>query len=394
MRSFRWPCALVMVLACASISVSQDEYGEMDFERAESDRTAQVHPGQEGVYVVKKWDTLWDLAYSFMNDPFMWPEIWESNPQLDNPHLIYPGDRLRIPTLTGGRMSQPANRQAYLEQPDFSALTRGIALTQEESLQSDESETPVVGERELPDGEVARLFRSLVSKNFFTDDYLSKVGRLWFEKNPEGKFFPGNGKLDACEKGNLYRLYDEIKVELFTIDTYRPGDIIEVIQSVRMTRFNGKKANLIRTVGRAKVIEAKGTRLRAKLVDVYDVIRCSDRIGAFRLHPERTIDAVVEASEDLEGTVFERVQKTESPYIYDSFIIDKGSVDGVRFGDIFAVYPRKKSDAVERNPSIVACVVHLQETSSTLSIVKMHSDRLNSGDSVRLEYRLVFDQSE
>src|SRR5690606_26090393 len=47
-------------------------------------------------YVVKKGDTLWDISTMFLRDPWLWPEIWYTNPQIDNPHLIYSSDIITI----------------------------------------------------------------------------------------------------------------------------------------------------------------------------------------------------------------------------------------------------------------------------------------------------------
>jgi hypothetical protein len=51
---------------------------------------------REGVYVIKKGDTLWDLSGRFLNDPFLWPKLWQSNQYITNPHWIYPGNPIRF----------------------------------------------------------------------------------------------------------------------------------------------------------------------------------------------------------------------------------------------------------------------------------------------------------
>ncbi len=54
-------------------------------------------------YVVKRGDTLWGIASMYLRDPWLWPEVWIINPQVPNPHLIYPGDTLSLAFSADGR---------------------------------------------------------------------------------------------------------------------------------------------------------------------------------------------------------------------------------------------------------------------------------------------------
>jgi LysM repeat protein len=117
-------------------------------------QTAQLlRPDAPMNYTVKRGDTLWDISAVFLKDPWFWPEIWQINPQVENPHLIYPGDVLSLAVGAGGDAHvfvsqysgarlQPSLRSEELNGPidtlPYAAiaafLSKPSVLTQEEIL--------------------------------------------------------------------------------------------------------------------------------------------------------------------------------------------------------------------------------------------------------------------
>jgi len=60
-----------------------------------------LNPRAPKKYTVVKDDTLWDISGRFLTKPWLWPQIWDYNPQIQNPHLIFPGDEISIEYING-----------------------------------------------------------------------------------------------------------------------------------------------------------------------------------------------------------------------------------------------------------------------------------------------------
>ena len=87
---------------------------------------ADNHPDE---YVVKVGDTLWDIAATFLKDPWYWPEVWYVNPQIENPHLIYPGDVLALVNIDGQQRITNVRASTYRLSPQARITPLSEAIT-------------------------------------------------------------------------------------------------------------------------------------------------------------------------------------------------------------------------------------------------------------------------
>lgn len=113
-----------------------------------------LNPRHPDTYVVQTGDTLWDIAAMFLRDPWYWPEIWQINPQIQNPHLIYPGDVLSLAFLDDGRPvvfreSGPGNTVRLSPRIRTEQLEEAIPTIPLEALRSFVSRPTILSEEEL-----------------------------------------------------------------------------------------------------------------------------------------------------------------------------------------------------------------------------------------------------
>ncbi len=88
-----------------------------------------IRPDHPDEYIVVKRDTLWDISGRFLDKPWQWPAIWHVNPQIANPHLIYPGDVISLVYIDGVPQLRLRRGDTVKLSPSVRAVDRGDPIT-------------------------------------------------------------------------------------------------------------------------------------------------------------------------------------------------------------------------------------------------------------------------
>ncbi len=133
--------APVATSGSTSIEPAQSTYSEPEPYEPIVELVSEPAPLAEGApdqYVVQVGDTLWDIAATFLKDPWYWPEIWYVNPDIENPHLIYPGDVLGLVYIDGQPRITNVRASTYRMSPQarVTPLTESITSIPFEDIQA------------------------------------------------------------------------------------------------------------------------------------------------------------------------------------------------------------------------------------------------------------------
>ncbi|MBW9267704.1 MAG: LysM peptidoglycan-binding domain-containing protein [Candidatus Thiodiazotropha sp. (ex. Lucinisca nassula)] len=108
-----------------------------------------LNPSHPERYTVVKGDTLWDISSMFLRDPWLWPEVWYVNPQIANPHLIYPGDEIVLTYRDGRPVLQLSRKNSLSPRVRATPLDQAIPTIPIDAIAPFLTRPYVVDENEL-----------------------------------------------------------------------------------------------------------------------------------------------------------------------------------------------------------------------------------------------------
>ena len=238
----------------------------------------------EGVYTIKKGDTLWDISSKFLNDPFLWPKLWEKNPYITNPHWIYPGNPIR---LTGVEPEKKVEPQAVKkEEPQKAGEEKPQEAVEEPGVKEPEvekAESPAPSPVERKQEEVAELKPEV--KPAPVDEkppYLRESRSGGFMSNLE---YRGIGiVLESREGKNMMSEGDILYLTLRTAESVAIGNKYTVFRAGEEIRHPvtekrvGRKYNII---GNIQLIDRSENFYTAKVIECFDAIMRGDYIQPY-----------------------------------------------------------------------------------------------------------------
>ena len=258
---------------------------------------ADNHPNE---YVVQVGDTLWDIAATFLKDPWFWPEIWHINTQIENPHLIYPGDVLGLVYIDGQPRITNVRASTYRLSPQarISPITQAVTSIPYESVSAFLSSGAVLEKREAD-----RLPHLLATKG---DHLIASAGNLVYVRG-----------LDDAQLGSRYNVV-EVGGPLIDPDDNRLIGYQGKFIGEGTLRRTGDPATVALTDTNQEAVP--GDRLIPESVDI--------PLNFYPRSPSSPID----------GRIISVVGGVTQIGQYQVVVLNRGTQDGLSVGDVLTVY--------------------------------------------------------
>ena len=309
---------------------------------------ADVLQLKDGVYIIKEGDCLWNISKKYYDNPYLWPKIWEANPYITNPDLIFPDDQLVIPGIDAAaeevetEMNETIVETPVEEEVPIKEETPVVVepiKVEEETEVVVEDEVPYEDEafeEELPEEEVIKDLEIPIS---FDNQVLAAGGVVQAGELPEQGYI-----VDFEETFQEYHgaheliflnFYEDVAIgDAFLIYTY-----FDEVKDPSTKSALGKKFVI---KGVVTIVEMGEYAIKGEVKKSFDKLEKGDLLMAY--DPERWVymdlggtpeytEGVIAGSKELGAMLGHR---------QDVVYINLGSTSGIQAGQKFYVYKDSK----------------------------------------------------
>ncbi|QTA83197.1 Lytic transglycosylase LysM domain-containing protein [Desulfonema limicola] len=294
-------------------------------ETQETQKTRDITEDEQGAYyTVKKGDTLWDISKKFLNSPWYWPELWEVNSSLPipNPHLIYPGQRIRLfrRDMAGGLPKSPGQISESL--PQSQASLQPLPDTEFESPGTD-----------VPLGGVSSLEDDIKGK-YYNYSLINQASFLLQEPYPaKGAIFKVQDNKEMISDGDLVFLramnnHTFLKNQKYTV--YRMSNLIKNEETGIITGYQHRMLGVI------EITRIEPEFLMAVVTSTYHPFQIGDLLMPFENRSPKVV--LSESVKGMMGTIIGSEDNETMLGEHSVGFIDKGQLDGILPGQQYKVF--------------------------------------------------------
>ncbi|MET0403939.1 MAG: LysM domain-containing protein [Cystobacter sp.] len=277
-------------------------------------------PGQGGresapgeMHTVQTGDTLWDLSQRYLGSPWYWPKVWSYNPEIANPHWIYPGNNVRF--FAAGE-EVPSRVEAGVGPGGGGDLD----VAEPSELEGGGGDVEVSGKLSYS----GKGGRTVMTQAFVTGRELDEAGRI-------------EGSSTGAE---MLSFPDVTYVRFKRATGAKLGDkyvVFHTAQTINHPVTKKPVGYLTEFVGMLRVTELGKNYVKAQVVETWDAVVRGDLVGPYG---ERVTEPVAPRAnqKEVRGVVLTALV----PYLsltaeHNVLVIDRGSADGVQLGNTFTL---------------------------------------------------------
>jgi hypothetical protein len=227
----------------------------------------------EGIYTIKKGDTLWDISSKFLKDPFLWPTLWEKNPYITNPHWIYPGNPIRLSAIEAVKKEEP--KEEPKKEPEKVAEEKPKETVKEPEVKKVEPPPPVEKKPEV----VAEVKPAKVEEK---PPYFPEIRSAGFMSDIE---YRGIGiVLESKEGKSLMSWNDIVYLAFRTSESILIGNKYTVFrrgEEIKHPITERRIARKYNIIGNVQIIDQQGSFFTARVIECFDAVQKGDFIQPY-----------------------------------------------------------------------------------------------------------------